>query len=202
METTLEFSKITIEEVSPNKYSNEYLQARISQIVKKTTTYPTSNISNEQVDSVFSIEDFGENMKGQDYENEERRSLFIKVPLGSTIESVQETFDEKAPNGKLTKILSNHPILTEGDKVSISKGNITLDQKAEKQLVRFSVNHPKTPSKPITYNDKYQYRVIGFSATGDAEDVDLRTQTKDDHYIPESLRGFQVKEISETFTEY
>src|SRR5574344_321347 len=132
MEKTSIFSPVVVEAVEKNKFSGK-LQARISSIETITSVYGIKNGASSLDSKIFSTKDFGE---GETYKNESKRTFFLSVPDNmDTIEKVQEHL-KKFPNLHLFRVLSNKPILSNEDLAAIDNGKLTLDTKANNQVVR------------------------------------------------------------------
>lgn len=163
MEKTSTFSPVVVESVERNQFSGK-LQARISSIETIISVYGIKNGASSLDSQIFSTKDFGE---GETHKNESKRVFFLSVPeTMDTIEKVQEHL-KKFPNLHLFRILSNKPILSDEDLASIKNGKLTLDTKANNQVVR------DNGGKIVPFEDKPQYKRICLS-TEFKEDEDLR----------------------------
>lgn len=163
MEKTSTFSPVVVESVERNQFSGK-LQARISSVETIISVYGIKNGASSLDSQIFSTKDFGE---GETHKNESKRVFFLSVPeTMDTIEKVQEHL-KKFPNLHLFRILSNKPILSDEDLASIKNGKLTLDTKANNQVVR------DNGGKIVPFGDKPQYKRICLS-TEFREDEDLR----------------------------
>lgn len=163
MEKTSTFSPVVVETVEKNQFSGK-LQARISSIETIISVYGIKNGASSLDSQIFSTKDFGE---GETHKNESKRVFFLSVPDNmDTVEKVQEHL-KKFPNLHLFRILSNKPILSNEDLASINNGKLTLDTKANNQVVR------DNEGKIVPFEGKPQYKRICLS-TEFREDEDLR----------------------------
>lgn len=163
MEKTSTFSSIVVEALERNKFSGK-LQARISSIETITSVYGIKNGASSLDSPLFPSKDFGE---GETHVNESKRVFFLSVPDNmDTVEKVQEHL-KNFPNLHLFRILSNKPILSNEDLAAIENGKLTLDTKANSQVVR------DNEGRLVGFEGKPQYKRICLS-TEFKEDEDLR----------------------------
>lgn len=85
------------------------------------------------------------------------------------------------------KILSNHPILSTSQQYSISIGQKTLDEIANKQVVRYPKGHELEGNIITDSNGKVQYKGTFFSEWF-VEDEDRRTEDLNDEYLTRELK--------------
>ena len=162
MEKTSSFSPVVVEAVEKNRFGK--LQARISSIETITSVYGLKNGASSLDSQIFPSKDFGE---GETHRNESKRVFFLNVPESlDTIEKVQEHL-KKFPNLHLFRILSTKPILSNEDLAAIDNGKLSLDTKANQQIVR------NNEGKIVAFEGKPQYKRICLS-TEFREDEDLR----------------------------
>jgi len=185
--TSLVKGKITVDKVGESQFQkNKTLTAQLRQIIKSIFTYPEAQIANNMQDNLFEAKDFGFEMKS--IEREEHRIAFLDVPLNSTVESITALL-EKNPNACLYKVLSNYPILTDGQKRAIDSDNLplTLDDVANSQTVRYPEGAKDKDGNDISddiildKNGKVQFRAVFFKVV-QTPDVDLRTPDVNDFY--------------------
>jgi hypothetical protein len=93
------------------------------------------------------------------------------------------------------KVLSNHPILSTSQKYSISVGQKTLDDIADKQVVRYPKEDELAGNIITDANGKVQYKATFFSEWH-VEDEDRRTKDLSDVYLTKALKI----ELGETVT--
>lgn len=162
MEKTSSFSPVVVETVERNRFGK--LQARISSIETITSIYGIKNGASSLDSQIFPAKAFGE---GEKYTNENKRVFFLNVPESlDTVEKVQE-YLKKFPNLHLFRILSTKPILSNEDIAAINNGKLSLDTKANQQVIRNS------EGKIVPFEGKPQYKRICLS-TEFKEDEDLR----------------------------
>jgi hypothetical protein len=167
-------SKIQVEEVKPHISSKKKAQATLRMKVK--SVYPESGVGNSLNDSPFGTSAFGFG-DGQSFIEE--RVAWIDVPVGSTVQSVQEQLD-KFPKARLYRVLSLEPVLSEQQKRAMEAGISTYSDE-QGNPSRVDMNYykgkqavvDKTTGEVITYKGKVQYRIIAFSTSGQA-DIDMR----------------------------
>ena len=155
------YAKITVDKVEQDQYKADLFSAQIRQIVTKV--YPSASISNNMQDSLFSADKF--DLEGSEFN--ETRVCWIKVPKGSTVETVQAELDT-IPTARIYKVLAHEPILTDGQEYALEQGLNDLATFENAQLVR------DNDSNPILDDGAMQYSVKYFSKDG-KEDEDRRT---------------------------
>ncbi len=162
------------------------LTAELRQEVVTTSYYPKANMSNSLNDKIFTTKDFG--IDDQTYKSKETRVAFLNVPESfDTPEKVQEHLS-KFPDLCLYRILSNKPILSQEDLRAIEQGFISIDTKANSQVVHY----PDTSATPgmlaLTSAGKVQYRRVAIS-TSFKEDEDQRNDSPEDTFLTEELKA-------------
>ena len=162
MEKSKSYSKITIDSVSASQYQKAgTLTAQLRQVVTTTTVYPSVKINDGMSDSLFGSSEFTQVEEGQTYENTENRVAWINVPAGTTVQAVQAKLDALYAAGKepcIMKKISNHPILSDGQKTAIAKGYKTMDDFANKQVIRYGGNHQLAGSLILDDNGNPMYK--------------------------------------------
>jgi hypothetical protein len=190
--------RILVEDVYVGDYQKPgTLTAQLRQVHSHTTTYPASQVIDSLTDmeGLFTSEDYNLE-EGSSYENVENRVTWINVPEGVTKEGLQAKLDALG-TARLYRILSNTPILTDGQKraVTTDELDVDLDYFADRDAVRDS----DTNELRFDQNGKVQYRNVFFTATGKA-DEDRRTADTDDFYASETiLAEMQVGETADSF---
>lgn len=180
-----EEGQIVVSELRVSPFQKEGTKtAMLRQDIKTISYYPKKKANNSLTDSVFGEEEFG--FSESDFSSTEHRVCFINVPGDMTLEQVQARINT-AKGARLYRILSNHPITSESQEAAIRNGLRTLNQFANKQVVRYGVNMPNA-GELITWNGKPQYRGTYFSQSGKA-DLDLRTDDPDDYYVTPEIRA-------------
>ena len=159
------------------------LTATLKQTIKTTSYYPTKSVSNNLQDNIFGLEEFG--FEATAHENKITNVVFLDVPEGSTVESVQKRLAEKFPNACLYRILSNHPILTDNQKYAIKQELRTKDDFANSQVVKHGEgeNSGKLILDP---NGKVQYKAT-FLSTTEKDDVEKKTAEHENMYRDEKI---------------
>jgi hypothetical protein len=128
-------------------------------------------------------------------ESNEYRVAFITVPVDETLVNMRKQLTKNS-NCCIYKVLSNHPILSPIQEDVIKKGWKTLDDYADKQVVRFNIGEYNAQGKLVLdFNSKPQYRTANFSLQF-KEDIDIRTSDPNDYYASPVIR-FELESISE-----
>lgn len=184
----IEFSPIEVTRVYASDYQKKNtMTAELKQLV--TTTYPGASISNGLNDALFSDEAF--NLpEGQSFTS--TRIGWINVPEGTTLEVVKAKLAQ-TPNAKLTRILSNNPILSKEDQYAIDSPDYeaTMDTFADRQVVRDG----ESQSLILDANGKVQFKKIVFKLAGN--DQDLRTpELEDQYWSPEIEQEYLGSEVA------
>lgn len=162
MNKTSSFSPVIVESVERNRFNK--LQAKLSSIETITSVYGLKTGVSSLDSQIFPANAFG---TGETYTNESKRVFFLTVPESlDTVEKVQE-YLKKFPNLHLYKILSTKPILSNEDIAAINSGKLSLDTKANQQIVR------NAEGKIVPFKGKPQYKRICLSIEF-REDEDLR----------------------------
>lgn len=162
MEKKSSFSPVVVEKVEKNQFGK--LQAKLSSIETITSVYGLKSGVSSLDSQIFPANAFG---TGETYTNENKRVFFLTVPESlDTVEKVQE-YLKKYPNLHLYRILSTKPILSNEDIAAINNGKLSLNTKANQQVIRNS------EGKIVPFAGKPQYKRICLS-TEFKEDIDLR----------------------------
>jgi len=154
------------------------LTAEIKQTNTITSFYPSKSVTNSLSDNPFSTKDF--NFKETEFKNSETRVTWIDVPQDADIKSVQEQLS-LYPNACLKKTTSNHPILSQQDEYAINQGIISLDNFADKQILRYPNSHQKAGEIILDNYGKPQFRRITMSLEP-SNDADFRNSDPSDYY--------------------
>lgn len=154
------YGDITCEEVRESLNQNA-LSAHLHQVV--TNAYPGIRPGNSLSSGLYEAEDFG--AKPNIYK--QQRVAFVKVPLGSTTESVQKRLDALREAGKTPTnvvFLSIFPIFTAEQKRAIETGltSKSVEEYQESQAVR-DADGNKVPWLDPEGKQWEQYRVVAFS---------------------------------------
>lgn len=126
-------------------YAAEYqkpgtLTAELKQEVITTSFYPSKKVESSMQNGLFSTAEFG--FDEQVFTNTESRYAWVPVPEGATEEQVRAMLEKANANGAVIyKVLDNEPILDENQLYSISIGQKTLGDFANRQVVRYPDTH-------------------------------------------------------------
>ncbi len=107
--------------------------AELKQTEVTVSSYPSKTVDSNLGDNVFGPDEFGYDTK--DFTTERTNVAWINVPVGTTPEQVLAKIAAK-PKAALYRIVSNSPILNNNQEYAIGQGIATLEQFAEKQVVR------------------------------------------------------------------
>jgi hypothetical protein len=157
------FGPVTVDSVGPGLNGEVKHRAQLRQKVDKI--YPSGGTHDSLTDALFNVDEF--NLKqGSTYS--ENRVAWIDVPVGTTVEGVQQKL-AGFPEARLVKHLSLNPILTEEQASAIQNGlnDLTIEKVAAKQVVKDEEENIRD------YKGYLQYRVVKFATTA-KEDVDSR----------------------------
>lgn len=175
---------VSVDKVEVNPYKKDFMTAQLRQSATVTTTYPGGNPNAGLNDSIFEIDAFGD-VDGAAYDSNQERVAWIDVPAGSTQEQVEAQL-AKFSNARIVTMLSNEPIVTDAQKAVIESGQLTVDQIAHRQLVRFPEGHPEGGQPALDGSGKLQYKLNVFSADGSKSDTDNRSETATE-YVPQGM---------------
>lgn len=189
------YTDVTVDKVYTADYQKEGTKtAQLRQEVVTKTSYPSKKVENNKSDNVFSSEDFS--FDSSDYTNTEKRVAWILVPPSVSVDDVLSRIPKEAT---LWRELSNQPILTEDQAYAIENPDLelSLDDIANRQVVRYPDNHEQAGKIVLDPNGKPQYRAVFFSKE-EKEDVDNRTENANEFYASEEIKkemetsGFSV----------
>lgn len=168
------------------------ITAELKQQVSAEIIYPDKIIRNNLQGNIFDTEDF--EVTGKVFTSNRIDVTWITVPKNSTLESVKEQL-AKFPNATLYRILSNHPIMSDSQKLYydslIESGQESLAFKFEEtvansQLLTYSQDSPEgmyyKGDLLLDINGKPQYKACFLDETGKKEDLDLKTKEPSDFY--------------------
>lgn len=157
------YGKITVDNVKPDEYKKNLGSAQLRQTVIKS--YPTTQVSNNMSDSLFSIDSF-DLEGGKEYS--EDRVTWISVPLDATVKQVEDMLS-KCADACIYKVLSHEPILTSGQEYALEQGLKDLSDYENSQRVCDNDGNPIADA-----NGAIQFSAKFFSKTF-REDQDRRT---------------------------
>jgi hypothetical protein len=175
---------ISIDKVYIGDFQKEGTKsAQLRQVITTKSYYPSKQVSSDLKDNPFSMVDFG--FEEQEFETQENRVAWVDVPTDATSDDVLA----KLPvDGKLYRIMSNRPILSNHQAYSIEVGLKTMEEYADSQVVRFGEAHAEGGQLIKDTNGKPQYRAIFYSNTPKG-DVEMRTERADDFYASASIKA-------------
>ncbi len=145
------------------------LSMQVRQIITTNSSYPGQLMNNN-----FTRISFGQTpgKPDQEFSSTQTRVTWVEVGGSTTEQEAKEYLDSVAGDAVIYQILSNQPILTDGQKSAIEAGLTTLEKIAGRQLLRVKdVNGDLLIQKDR--DGKFQYRMNHFSETPQ-EDLDLR----------------------------
>lgn len=177
---------VTVDDVYVSDYQKDGTKtAQLRQVVTTKAYYPSKQITNSHSDNPFQLSDFG--FEETEFESVESRVAWVDVPESASKDDVE---GKLSPESTLYRILSNRPIITDSQEHAISSPEIelTLDDIANKQVVRYPKGHAQEGQIILDLNGKPQYRAVFFSATA-REDEDTRNAVADDFYITDEIRA-------------
>lgn len=163
--------------------------AELKQTVKTVTSYPSKTVDSNLSDNVFKAEEFG--YETQDFASERTNVAWINVPVGTTPEQVLARLKTKV-KAVLYRIISSKPVLSDNQKYAINAEIATMDQFADKQVVRHgSDDEDGKWAKGDLVLDKLGrpiYKAVFLSLDG-KEDVDLTTDNAFDFYASDAIKA-------------
>jgi hypothetical protein len=166
--------------------------AQIRQTVVTKSFYPSKKVTSSHQDNPFTIAEFG--FEEADFTNEDKRVAWIDIPVA--ISNPDDVMAAIPKDGVLFKCLSNRPIITDNQAYAIEANIRTMDEIADKQVIRFGKEHDEAGKIILDANGKPQYRAIFYSNTA-KEDVDSRTEKAEDFYasvnVKTEMAGAQVQ---------
>lgn len=180
-------SPITVSRVFEDQYRKGGLVAELKQTVTTKSYYPSKSVATNMSDNVFGASDFG--FDEQEYTSKETRVAWLQVPAGTTKEAVEAKLAGLS-DATLYRVMSNSPILTDGQKYAINSPEIdlTLEKVAEGQAVRFPNGHESEGQLALDNAGKVQYRAVFFKTSAHS-DIDERNADPADMFIPKTLAG-------------
>jgi len=187
-------SEISVSRVYKSEYQkDDTMTAELKQTVTTNSFYPTKSVANSLQDNIFTMSDFG--FEEQSYENKEVRVAWIDVPTGMSKENVQAKL-ASTEGSTLYRVLSNKPIISDTEQYAIDNEDldVSLDDFANRQAVRFPKGHESEGELALDANGKIQYRRIAFSKAN-AEDTDIRTEEASDFYASPELEAELNSEV-------
>ena len=177
---------VSVARIYANKYQKEgSLTAELKQTVSTKSTYPSKSVKNSLQDNLFdAIDDFG--YKGKEYDTSSVRVAWIDVPKATTEDQLTEMLSDH--DTCIQQILSNSPILHDGQENAIQNGVTTKDVIAESQILRFPKGSKKEGQIILDSSTEKPVYKVNIFKTSKVEDLDNKTSDPDDYYLPESLK--------------
>lgn len=183
LRTTRNAGRITIDKIEKSPFQKAgTLTATLRQIINVIAYYQGKQATDSLTDSLYDNDDFG--FEEQSFASTETRVCFLPIPDSETEAGLLEKL-AAAPNARIWKCLSNHPILTSQQENSINRGLKTLDEYADSQVIRYPEGH-EMAGQIIVRNGKVEYKVQKFSANG-KPDTDLRNSTPGDFFVSSAI---------------
>lgn len=134
METQIkkQFSKITVDSVTPHQFKKGLFQAQLRQSV--VTEYPSMRVGNSKADLLFGLDKF-KLPEGQMFKSE--RVTWIPLPSDMKVEEVQAAIDAE-PKARIYKTLSNklEDVLTQEQHQAIQRGLKSVEDFRKSRLVK------------------------------------------------------------------
>jgi hypothetical protein len=165
------------------------LTAELKQIETTISKYPSKTVSSNLQDNIFSAEEFGYDM--QTFKAERTLVAWINVPENSTPESIKERL-KSLTKACLYIIVDNRPILTDSQEYGIKQGLTTLENFANKQVVRHGSDDEdgKWAKGDLVLDSlgRPQYKATFFSATEKAN-INKCTSDPTDFFITEEIKA-------------
>jgi len=172
---------IEVESLKPHLRNEKKQQAQIRNKVE--STYPEAGVGNSLNDSIFGDEDFG---FGEGETFTENRVAWMDVPVGLTVEQVQEKLNS-FPHARIYRVMSLKPILTDEQKRAMTTGiseyvdsdsvvhKCDMEYYKRQQMVPTpeTAKLPREQRQPLLYKGYTQYRITAFNKDGQS-DIDHR----------------------------
>lgn len=184
LRTNRKYGKITVDGIAKSNFQKEKtMTATLRQIIEIVAYYQGKQANDSLTDSIYSNDEFG--FGEQEFASTETRVCFLNIPEGETEENLLAKL-EKATKARIWKCLSNHPILSTQQTNSITRGLKTMDEYANKQVIRYPEGHAMA-GEIIVRNGKVEYKIQRLSAIG-KPDEDFRNSTPGDFYVSDDIR--------------
>lgn len=176
--------------------------AQLRQNVTTTSFYASKQANDSLTESFYKNDDFG--YAEQPFTSVQNRVVFMNIPVSETEEGLQLKL-AAAPQARIYRILSNHPILTSQQENAISRGLKTKAEFANKQVRKFPegaiVNGVDVSGQLILDEGKVQYAVLKFNATGKA-DENYKTSDPADMYLTPEIETMLTGELVSEDNDY
>ena len=186
------------EEIKTSQYTKAgTVQATLRQRVETVSYYPTTSLSNNMSDNLFSVADFT-GIQSDPRTTVENRVTWMTVPEGTTADQILARL-QNYPEATIYRVLSNHPILTDKQTSALKAGLGSMETYAKAQLVKYGFQPDGNPifdeatgevksGKPILdfRTQKLQYKVNHFSLTA-KDDINLKNDVPGDMFISQDV---------------
>lgn len=192
--TEIKKSAIEVSRIYKSDFQKEGSETcELKQTVKVVSFYPSKSVKSNLGDNLFDASEFG--YEEQEFKQERTDVAWILVPEGTTVDTVKAML-AKVDKATLYRIISNHPILTDNQRYSISQGLKTMDDFADAQVMRYGTDTEDHNAGDLVLdsNGKPQYKACFFSKEGKA-DIDLRTSDPQDFYTSVSIYAELNEEV-------
>lgn len=142
---------------------------QVRQTITTNTSYPGQVLNNN-----FTKISFNQTpgKPDKDYSSTQTRVAWVEVGGETTEGDARIYLDSKSDTAVIYQIISNQPIITDGQKLAIEVGLTTLEKLANRQLVRTKGDNGDLLIQKDRDN-KFQYKVNHFSESP-MDDQDLR----------------------------
>lgn len=182
--------KIEVTRVYASDFQKEGSEtAELKQTEKTVTSYPSKTVTSSLQDNVFGTEEFG--YEDKPYESNRINVAWINVPVGTTIEQVVARIASK-PKASLYRIVSNSPILSDNQEYAINANIATMDQFADRQVVRHGTDDEggawAKGDLVLDNLGRPLYKAVFFSLT-EKEDINRCSTDVGDFYVSETIEA-------------
>ena len=187
-------SKIEVSRIYKADFQKEGSETcELKQTVKAISFYPSKSVKSNLGDNLFEASEFG--YSEQEFKQERTDVAWIIVPEGITVDTVKAML-AKVDKATLYRIISNHPILTDNQRYSISQGLKTMDDFADAQVMRYGTTTDEHNEGDLVLdsNGKPQYKACFFSKEAKS-DIDLRTSDPKDFFASTSIYAEMNSEV-------
>lgn len=181
---TVVAGQVTLDSLTVTKYQKNGTQtAQLRQVLTTTSEYPTQKIKSEHSDNLFDAVDFG--IETRSFTNTKNRVTFMDVPTTVSKDDIEGLL---SPENCIHRIVGNHPILTEAKSYGIKVGNITLDEIADQQVMKY-INEKGKSVLDLSLNGKVQYKTDSFSLVQKEDDLSRLTSAPKDFYASAAIQA-------------
>lgn len=157
--------------------------AQLRQEVTTKSYYPSKKVNTNLSDNPFETAEFG--FAESEFSYTQKRVTWVPVPEASGKDDVEAKLQNDCC---IYRIYGNRPIVTEDQLYAIEVGNRTMDQIADKQVLRFGEDHEDAGKLILDKNGKPQYKADFFS-NSKKEDIDQRTEVAEDFFASTLIKA-------------